>query len=80
MKNDRMYIQDSRVMNMIENMDAKRRIRIFDSETEKSIFNGYVYQTYDNKELTEKLNDLYIADMIIDYDGIRILSYDKWKN
>lgn len=63
------------VNTIVSVLDAKTQIVIWKTETEK-LFEGYVYQLYDN----EAYNHLYIASMNVDtISGVSILVTDKWQ-
>ena len=60
---------------LISMLSAKARLTIWKSETEK-LFNGYVYQLYDNKSY----NDLYITFMRMDsLSGVTVMVTEEWR-
>lgn len=60
---------------LVSVMSAKARLTIWKSETEK-LFDGYVYQLYDNKSY----NDLYITFMRIDnLSGVTVMVTEEWR-
>lgn len=57
----------------IKLLDAKARITVWKTETEK-IFDGYVYQLYDMTDY----NDMYISDLSFDIiSGISVMISEK---
>ena len=60
---------------LVSMLSAKARLTIWKSETEK-LFDGYVYQLYDNKSY----NDLYITFMRIDnLSGVTVMVTEEWR-
>ena len=60
---------------LISMLSAKARLTIWKSETEK-LFDGYVYQLYDNKSY----DDLYITFMRIDnLSGVTVMVTEEWR-
>lgn len=60
---------------LVSVLSARAKITIWKSETEK-LFDGYVYQLYDNKEYY----DLYITFMRMDsLSGVSVIVTDEWK-
>ena len=60
---------------LVSILDAKARLTIWKSETEK-LFDGYVYQLYDNKSY----DDLYITFMRIDnLSGVTVMVTEEWR-
>ena len=60
---------------LVSVLSAKARLTIWKSETEK-LFDGYVYQLYDNKSY----NDLYITFMRIDnLSGVTVMVTEEWR-
>ena len=56
-------------------LSAKARLTIWKSETEK-LFDGYVYQLYDNKSY----DDLYITFMRMDnLSGVTVMVTEEWR-
>jgi hypothetical protein len=74
---DRLEIQDCRLSSLIDNINAKCRVVLFEKDTDKILFNGYAYQLYD-RDMEKSIQDYYIYDMLIDFDGFRIVIYKKW--
>lgn len=63
------------VNTIISVLDSKTKIVIWKTETEK-MFDGYVYQLYDN----DTYNHLYIDSINVDtISGVSILVTDKWQ-
>ena len=73
-----MELKHCRLISLINNVNAKSRNVIFETENNNNIFNGYAYQFYDNN-MEKSIEDYYIDDMIIDFDGFRIIVYKKYK-
>ena len=60
---------------LVSMLSAKARLTIWKSETEK-LFDGYVYQLYDNKSY----NDLYITFMRMDsLSGVTVMVTEEWR-
>lgn len=60
---------------LVSMLSAKTRLTIWKSETEK-LFDGYVYQLYDNKSY----NDLYITFMRMDsLSGVTVMVTEEWR-
>ena len=60
---------------LVSILSAKARLTIWKSETEK-LFDGYVYQLYDNKSY----DDLYITFMRIDnLSGVTVMVTEEWR-
>ena len=60
---------------LVSILAAKARLTIWKSETEK-LFDGYVYQLYDNKSY----NDLYITFMRMDsLSGVTVMVTEEWR-
>ena len=60
---------------LISVLSAKARLTIWKSETEK-LFDGYVYQLYDNKSY----DDLYITFMRMDnLSGVTVMVTEEWR-
>ena len=60
---------------LISMLSAKARLTIWKSETEK-LFDGYVYQLYDNKSY----DDLYITFMRMDnLSGVAVMVTEEWR-
>lgn len=60
---------------LVSMLSAKARLTIWKSETEK-LFDGYVYQLYDNKSY----DDLYITFMRMDsLSGVTVMVTEEWK-
>ena len=60
---------------LISMLSAKARLTIWKSETEK-LFDGYVYQLYDNKSY----DDLYITFMRMDnLSGVTVMVTGEWR-
>ena len=60
---------------LVSILSAKARLTIWKSETEK-LFDGYVYQLYDNKSY----NDLYITFMRMDnLSGVTVMVTEEWR-
>ena len=60
---------------LISMLSAKARLTIWKSETEK-LFDGYVYQLYDNKSY----DDLYITFMRMDsLSGVTVMVTEEWR-
>ena len=60
---------------VISMLSAKARLTIWKSETEK-LFDGYVYQLYDNKSY----DDLYITFMRMDnLSGVTVMVTGEWR-
>lgn len=60
---------------LVSILAAKARLTIWKSETEK-LFDGYVYQLYDNKSY----DDLYITFMRIDnLSGVTVMVTEEWR-
>ena len=60
---------------LISMLSAKARLTIWKSETEK-LFDGYVYQLYDNKSY----DDLYITFMRMDtLSGVTVIVTEEWR-
>ena len=60
---------------LVSMLSAKARLTIWKSETEK-LFDGYVYQLYDNKSY----DDLYITFMRIDnLSGVTVMVTEEWR-
>ena len=60
---------------LISMLSAKTRLTIWKSETEK-LFDGYVYQLYDNKSY----DDLYITFMRMDnLSGVTVMVTEEWR-
>ena len=60
---------------LVSVMSAKAKLTIWKSETEK-LFDGYVYQLYDNKAY----DDLYITFMRIDnLSGVTVMVTEEWR-
>lgn len=60
---------------LVSVLSAKAKLTIWETETEK-LFDGYVYQLYDNKEY----NDLYITFMRMDnLSGVSVIVTDEYK-
>lgn len=75
------FTEDSvRVETVVRALKADIKLIIWDNRLNKHLFNGYVYQLYDNVEF----NNLYVSDMNISFDmvGISILTegraYEKY--
>ena len=73
-----MRLKHCSLISLINNVNAKSKIILFDKESENNIFNGYTYQFYDF-DMEKSIEDYYIDDMIIDFDGFRIIVYKKYK-
>ena len=60
---------------LVSVLSAKARLTIWKSETEK-LFDGYVYQLYDNKSY----DDLYITFMRMDnLSGVTVMVTEEWR-
>ena len=60
---------------LVSMLSAKARLTIWKSETEK-LFDGYVYQLYDNKSY----DDLYITFMRMDsLSGVTVMVTEEWR-
>ena len=60
---------------LVSILSAKARLTIWKSETEK-LFDGYVYQLYDNKAY----DDLYITFMRMDnLSGVTVMVTEEWR-
>ena len=60
---------------LVSMLSAKTRLTIWKSETEK-LFDGYVYQLYDNKSY----DDLYITFMRMDnLSGVTVMVTEQWR-
>ena len=60
---------------LVSMLSAKAKLTIWKSETEK-LFDGYVYQLYDNKSY----NDLYITFMRMDsLSGVIVMVTEEWR-
>ena len=60
---------------LVSMLSAKTRLTIWKSETEK-LFDGYVYQLYDNKSY----DDLYITFMRMDnLSGVTVMVTEEWR-
>ena len=60
---------------LVSILSAKARLTIWKSETEK-LFDGYVYQLYDNKSY----DDLYITFMRMDnLAGVTVMVTEEWR-
>ena len=60
---------------LVSMLSAKARLTIWKSETEK-LFDGYVYQLYDNKSF----DDLYITFMRMDnLSGVTVMVTEEWR-
>ena len=60
---------------LVSVMSAKAKLTIWKSETEK-LFDGYVYQLYDNKSY----DDLYITFMRMDnLSGVTVMVTEEWR-
>lgn len=60
---------------LVSILSAKARLTIWKSETEK-LFDGYVYQLYDNKSY----DDLYITFMRMDnLSGVTVMVTEEWR-
>ena len=60
---------------LVSILAAKARLTIWKSETEK-LFDGYVYQLYDNKSY----DDLYITFMRMDnLSGVTVMVTEEWR-
>ena len=60
---------------LVSVLSAKARLTIWKSETEK-LFDGYVYQLYDNKAY----DDLYITFMRMDnLSGVTVMVTEEWR-
>ena len=60
---------------LVSVMSAKAKLTIWKSETEK-LFDGYVYQLYDNKAY----DDLYITFMRMDnLSGVTVMVTEEWR-
>ena len=60
---------------LVSMLSAKARLTIWRSETEK-LFDGYVYQLYDNKSY----DDLYITFMRMDnLSGVTVMVTEEWR-
>ena len=60
---------------LVSILSAKARLTIWKSETEK-LFDGYVYQLYDNKSF----DDLYITFMRMDnLSGVTVMVTEEWR-
>ena len=60
---------------LVSMLSAKARLIIWKSETEK-LFDGYVYQLYDNKSY----DDLYITFMRMDnLSGVTVMVTEEWR-
>ena len=60
---------------LVSILSAKARLTIWKSETEK-LFDGYVYQLYDNKSY----DDLYITFMRMDnLSGVTVIVTEEWR-
>ena len=60
---------------LVSILSAKERLTIWKSETEK-LFDGYVYQLYDNKSY----DDLYITFMRMDnLSGVTVMVTEEWR-
>ena len=60
---------------LVSMLSAKARLTIWKSETEK-LFDGYVYQLYDNKSY----DDLYITFMRMDnLSGVTVMVTGEWR-
>ena len=60
---------------LVSMLSAKARLTIWKSETEK-LFDGYVYQLYDNKSY----DDLYITFMRMDnLSGVTVIVTEEWR-
>lgn len=73
-----MELKHCSLISLINNVNAKSRIVLFEKENNNNIFNGYAYQFYDS-DMEKSIEDYYIDDMIIDFDGFRIIVYKKYK-
>ena len=60
---------------LVSMLSAKARLTIWKSDTEK-LFDGYVYQLYDNKSY----DDLYITFMRMDnLSGVTVMVTEEWR-
>ena len=60
---------------LVSMLSTKARLTIWKSETEK-LFDGYVYQLYDNKSY----DDLYITFMRMDnLSGVTVMVTEEWR-
>lgn len=69
-----MLEKNTRLQTLVKLSDAKAKIEIWRSETEK-MFGGYIYQLYDNSDF----DDMYISYLRFDViSGITVIVTDKW--
>lgn len=70
-----MLEKNMRIEALVKLSDAKARIAIWESETEK-LFDGYVYQLYDKKDFY----DMYITYIRFDViSGITVIATKEWQ-
>ena len=69
---------EGKLSNLIKFLDAHTRILIWnDEDREDCLYNRKVWELYNLIDKDEEFMSYYIKDMIVDYDGIRVVVSNK---